>query len=244
MLEFRGVTKKYGCITALSNISFNVYPGEIVGLIGANGAGKTTAMRLISRFISPDEGDIFISGINTNSISAEQYAVSYIPDEPVYYEFMTVSEHFHFIQTLYSHNEYNADELIMRFSLADQMKKTPNMLSKGNKQKLMICTALLRKFDYLIADEPFTGLDPKQIMVFKKILEELREKEKAILLSTHLLNMVEQFCDRYIMIDKGMIVAYGSREEIAQTVGLDPKSNIEELYVYLTNHGYTEYHEE
>lgn len=236
MLEFRSVTKKYDYVTALMSVSFKAEPQEIVGLIGANGAGKTTSIQLISRYISPDEGEIYLNGESIQSIAEDRFNISYIPDEPIYYDFMTVAEHLEFITSMYPGGVYGILELIDRFSLSEHMKKTPHALSKGNKQKLMICCALLREFDYLIADEPFTGLDPRQINTLKQILIELKSRGKGILLSTHLLDVIELFCDRYIMLDRGSIIAEGTREELAQSSGLSADLSIEEMYISLTDY--------
>lgn len=228
MLKFINVTKKYNHLVALDDISFDVGFGEIIGLIGANGAGKTTAIEIVTGYIKPDYGEVCVD--NIESIK-QRSAIAYIPDEPVYYEFMTVAEHLEFISSMYSNGEYSVEEIIKRFSLEDQLDKMPHTLSKGNKQKLMIATALLREFKLLIADEPFTGLDPKQINVLKCTLSELKAKGKGVLISTHLLDVIELFCDRYIMIEKGRIIGQGSKIEIARHFGLDNKLSIEEMYI-------------
>lgn len=236
MIEFKNVTKKYNLVKALDSVSFQIMPGEIVGLVGANGAGKTTAIKLITKYITPEQGTIFID--NQDIVEEKQTCqnISYIPDEPVYYEFMTVAEHLQFIQAMYPNGEYSIEEIIDMLSLSRQLTKVPNALSKGNKQKLMLATAFLRSFDYLIADEPFTGLDPKQIKSLKHILMELRKRNKGILLSTHLLDVIELFCDRYIMIDDGHIIAIGTKEEILTKHNLCPKLSVEETYITLTDY--------
>ena len=234
MIEFRNVTKKYGRIIALNAVSFQIEPVEIVGLVGANGAGKTTAIKLLTQYIEPEHGEIFIDDASTKKRIGQ--SISYIPDEPVYYEFMTLYEHLQFIQAMYPYGEFNTEQIVAKLSLSDQLEKLPHTLSKGNKQKLMIATALLRNFNYLVADEPFTGLDPKQINVLKQILMELRQRNKGILLSTHLLDVIELFCDRYILIDNGSIVATGSKTEIAKCHGLSPQLTVEKIYISLTDH--------
>ena len=162
--------------------------------------------------------------------------MSYIPDEPVYYEFLTVEEHLQFIRDMYPTSVYRMEELIEQLNLTPHLKKMPSMLSKGNTQKLMIAMALLRNFDYLIADEPFTGLDPRQMKALKNCLMELRGQGKGVLLSTHLLDVIELFCDRYIMIDEGEVFTYGTKEWIAEAYGLNPDSSVEEIYIALTDY--------
>lgn len=234
MIEFRNVTKNYGAFTALDDVSFRIQPGEIVGLVGANGAGKTTTMKLLNRYLTPDAGTVFMDNVD---IFAEKNALpmAYIPDAPIYYEFLTVKEHFQFIRDMYPTGEYAVDELIKRFGLQQYLQKMPHALSKGNQQKLMIAMALLRNFSYLIADEPFNGLDPKHMHVLKAILMELRARNKGVLLSTHLLDVIEMFCDRYIMLDGGHVIAIGTKAEILRQHGFDASCTIEDCYIALTD---------
>jgi ABC-2 type transport system ATP-binding protein len=231
-LEFNEVTKSYdGQIMALDSVSFGIKAGEIVGLIGTNGAGKTTAIKICTRLLEQYEGAVRLDGIAINSIKIENYPISYIPDEPVFYEFMSLSEHLTFVESLYPGKaEFTKDALISRFDLEGHVDKMPNQLSKGTKQKLMIAMALLRNYSLLIADEPFTGLDPYQISVFKKTLIDLRDSGKAVLISTHLLEMVESFCDRYVLLHKGRVLAIGSRRELACLLDADKETTIEEIF--------------
>jgi ABC-2 type transport system ATP-binding protein len=234
MLELINISKSFDFVHALKDLTFSVNAGEIVGLVGSNGSGKTTALRLITKFLIPDIGNILINREDISNIPAEQFKISYIPDEPVYYEFMTFSEHLQFVQSMYPKGEYSIEKVIELFSLGDDIKKMPHVLSKGNKQKLMICMAIIRNYDYLIADEPFTGLDPRQLNILKQLFMELRARKKGVLISTHLLDVIELFCDRYIMIDGGAVIASGTKEEIAQFGGLECSRTIEQMYISLT----------
>ena len=231
MLKFIDITKKYGYITALDSVSFQVVAGEVVGLIGANGAGKTTAIRLATGYLFPDRGQAYLNDVSLFENPPQNIGIAYIPDEPVYYEFMTVSEHLEFISAMYPDGEYCIEDVITKFSLEGQLDKMPHTLSKGNKQKLMIATALLRKFDLLIADEPFNGLDPRQIYILKMTLSELRDRGKGVLISTHLLDVIELFCDRYVMIENGHVICQGSKTEIARQFKLNEALTIEEIYI-------------
>lgn len=234
MIEFIDVSKCYSSVKALENTSFIIPNGEIIGLVGANGAGKTTTIKLIMNQINPNKGRILMDGQEITKIRDYKKQIAYIPDEPVCYDFMTVEEHFKFIQSMYPSGQYNMDELVKRFDMEPHMQKLPLALSKGNKQKLMICNVLLRDFEYLIADEPFTGLDPKQIHTLKQIFMELRNAGKTVVLSTHLLDTIELFCDRYIMLEKGGIVAKGTKEEILNSFGFEDNMSIEEAYIKIT----------
>ena len=234
MIKFENVLKYYSSVKALDDISFIIPNGEIVGLVGANGAGKTTTIKLMMKHISSDAGRILVDGQDITKVRDYKRQIAYVPDEPVCYDFMSVEEHFKFIQSMYSNGQYSMDELIKRFDMEPHMQKLPLALSKGNKQKLMMCNVLLRDFDYLIADEPFTGLDPKQIHTLKQIFMELRNAGKTIVLSTHLLDTIELFCDRYIMLEKGKLIAYGTKKEIFDIFCYDANMSIEEAYIKIT----------
>lgn len=232
-LRFDKVSYSYPEVLALDGVSFEVARGEIVGLIGANGAGKTTAILHIVRFLQPQSGSIQINGTDIAKIRNEDFPVSYIPDTPVFYDELTLLEHLHFLKALYPDNKLSIDEVTHRLELHDHLHKVPSALSRGTKQKLMIALALLRDYELLIADEPFSGLDPKQISVFKHILAECKQERKAVLLSTHLLDMVDGICDRYIMLHKGKLVAYGTVRDIVKRHSLSPDSTLEQVYLAL-----------
>lgn len=232
-LEFDKISFSYPEVLALDCISFKVARGEIVGLIGANGAGKTTAILHIIRFLNPKSGKIRMDGVDISKIKNEDFPVSYIPDTPVFYEELTLLEHLHFLKALYPDNKLSIDEIIDKLEILDHLHKVPSALSKGTKQKLMIALALLRRYELLIADEPFSGLDPKQIGIFRQVLEECRQEQKAVLLSTHLLDMVDGTCDRYIMLHRGKLIAIGTKQDIIQRNALDPDSTLEQVYLTL-----------
>ncbi|MGI5877665.1 MAG: ABC transporter ATP-binding protein [Christensenellales bacterium] len=233
LLRFEKVSYSYPEVLALDGVSFKVARGEIVGLIGANGAGKTTALLHIVRFLKPQSGIIQIDGTDIFRIKNEDFPVSYIPDTPVFYEELTLLEHLHFVKALYPDKQLSANEVIDRLELHEHLHKVPSALSRGTRQKLMIALALLRDYELLIADEPFSGLDPKQISVFRHILTECRQEKKAVLLSTHLLNMVDGICDRYIMLHRGRLIACGTVQDIVQRHSLSPDSTLEQVYLAL-----------
>ena len=149
---------------------------------------------------------------------------------PIYYEELSVLEHLSFVGAMYD-IQSRKDSLIQRLELEDHLDKVPSMLSKGNKQKLSIACTALRNYEILLADEPFSGLDPKQIRVLKDIILENKENGKTVILSTHLLDMIESFCDEFIMIDRGKLLAQGNLEQI---ISNNPMcANLEELYLHL-----------
>lgn len=232
MLEVDQVFLNIGNTEILKNVSFKLEKKKIIGLVGSNGAGKSSTMKLITRFHVPDYGKISINGINISDIKREFYPVSYIPDEPIFYDFMTLEEHLAFVDSLYTgEGIYTISQLVEVLELETHLHKTPSMLSKGTKQKLMIAMSLLRNYKILIADEPFSGLDPEQIIAFKKILLKQKECEKTVLISTHLLNLVEDICDGYVMIDNGEIIATGTKEELMERYRLKRNMTLEECYL-------------
>ena len=193
-LEVDCVSYSYGDIAALNEISFRARRGEIVGLIGENGAGKSTLIRVLYRFLVPDCGTVSLDGRDIFSLKDEEYPVSYIPDSPVFYEELSLIEHLLFTKAVYPGCSVSVDELVEALGLGEHLRMIPSALSRGTRQKLMIAMALLREYELLIADEPFTGLDPGQIAVLKGLLAGQREKGKLVLLSSHLLDVAENIC--------------------------------------------------
>lgn len=232
-LELKNVRYAYDKQIVLNDINFSIEKGEITGLIGANGAGKTTTILNLTKKITPQSGEILVNGINLQNIKMSEIKTSYIPDAPVYYEELTLLEHLQFVKALYPKNTIDVDQIIDILELNEHLYKIPCMLSKGTLQKMMIALALIRDYDLLIADEPFNGLDPKQINVFKNILKENRFANKAVLISTHLLDMVEDLCDKFVMIHEGIIIAAGSKQDIIHQYNLDKDSSLEKVYLNL-----------
>ncbi|MGI6643575.1 MAG: ABC transporter ATP-binding protein [Bacillota bacterium] len=235
LLEFQRVSFSYSDphVLALDNVSFRLQRGEIVGLIGANGAGKSTAILNAIGYVRPQEGSIRVNGQDISRFKGEDFPVSYIPDEPIFYEELTLLEHLHFLKALYPNNKVSIEKIIDVLELHGHLHKVPAALSRGTKQKLMIALSLLREFELLIADEPFTGLDPKQISVFKQILRECRKSQMAVLLSTHLLDVVDGLCDRYVVLHQGRVMANGTKQEIIQSHSLSLDSTLEKVYLWL-----------
>lgn len=234
-LELKDVKFSYEEQNVLNGISFGIEKGEITGLIGENGAGKTTTIFNIVKKLTPSSGKIIVGNRTLREIPMDDLRVSYIPDEPIYYEELTLLEHLRFVQALYPNNKKDINDIINRLDLNEHLHKIPSMLSKGTVQKLMISLALIREYDLLIADEPFNGLDPKQISVFKEILRENRTDNKAILISTHLLDLIEDLCDKYVIIHKGKIIAQGTKKDIISKLDLDKNSSLEQVYLETIN---------
>ena len=231
--EVKQVFFSYGDVLALNGISFSANRGQIVGLVGENGAGKSTIIKNIYRYLTPDSGTITLDGKDIFAYPSGAYPVSYIPDVPVFYEELSLLEHLHFIKAIYPQGGVSIDEMIERLDMKEHQNKIPAALSKGTRQKLMIAMALMREFELLIADEPFSGLDPKQIATLKALLLEQKETGKIVLLSRHLLDVTENICDQYVVIKNGKRLLSGSKQELLSATQLPEDSTMEAVYLKL-----------
>lgn len=217
MIEVDGLEKLYGDLPAVQGLSFRVGPGEVVGLVGPNGAGKTTTLRSIAGIIIPTRGRIAIGGHDLASDPvAAKLATAFIPDEPHLFEYLTVEEHFRFVARLYRvHDvETRIGPLLDEFELADKRDALPDELSRGMKQKLAIACGLLHQPQALVLDEPLTGLDPVGIRRMKATIVRRAESGVAVILSSHLLHLVEEICTRVLVLQRGRAVAFGTVADI------------------------------
>jgi ABC-type multidrug transport system ATPase subunit len=214
MLQVNLVTKKYGKLIANDQISFNINSQEISILLGPNGAGKSTIIKCIAGLLK-FEGNILINGSENKSLQAKR-DLGYIPEIPALYDMLTVWEHMEFIARAYSLQNWKerADDLLTRFELDDKKKKLGNELSKGMQQKVSICCGLLPEPKVIMFDEPLVGLDPHAIKELKKLFTELRSQGASILISTHMLDSVEEFWDSTNIMINGKIAARRTRKEI------------------------------
>lgn len=214
MLSVRGVTKKYGKFTANENVSFEIKQGEISILLGPNGAGKSTIIKCIAGLLK-FSGAIFINGNENKSLPAKRN-LGYIPEIPALYDMLTVWEHIEFIARAYSLENWTAwaDSLLTRFELDDKKKKLGSELSKGMQQKVSICCGLLPMPKVILFDEPMVGLDPHAIKELKSLIVEKKNEGAAILISTHMLDSVQEFWDSTNIMMDGKIAARRIRSEI------------------------------
>lgn len=219
----------------LHDISFEVKKGELVGLIGLNGAGKSTTIKHILGLLSPRSGKIEIDGKTINS-SEKNYRkkVSYIPETPILYETLTLQEHIELMGKAY---DVNPDELAARTKrLAKEMRMEkqlawfPSVFSKGMRQKAMILCALVTKTPLLIVDEPFVGLDPLAIRQLLQLFDEYKQ-DCAILMSTHILETAERHCDRFVFLHQGVVIASGTAAELRDAYRLSPDATLDDIYV-------------
>jgi ABC-2 type transport system ATP-binding protein len=215
----KNVTKVYGLQKALDNVSFNIHKGQVAGFIGPNGAGKTTMMKIITGYIPPTSGEVFINDLNIdeNSINIRKIT-GYLPEHNPLYPEMYIIEYLKYVAGLYGIRK-NANRLIgeimLKTGIVDERRKKIGALSKGYRQRVGLAQALIHNPEILILDEPTSGLDPNQIIEIRNLISELG-KEKTVILSTHIMQEVEAICDRVIIIDKGRIVADEEQEKISR----------------------------
>lgn len=213
MLEVIGLTKKYGKTIAVNDASFNVEKGEIAVLAGPNGAGKSTMIKSIAGLLKYD-GSVKISGYNNKSVEGKRL-IGYIPEMPSLFPLLTISEHITFMAHAYGIKDYEnrKEELLKLFELWDKKDKYGSNLSKGMQQKVSICCALITDPKLLLVDEPMIGLDPKAIRNMKDVLKEIKEKGTSVVLSTHLLDSVQDLWDRIIIMKEGRFIYSKERDD-------------------------------
>jgi ABC-2 type transport system ATP-binding protein len=236
VIEVEGLTKLYGDRLAVRDLSFTVQPGEVLGLVGPNGAGKTTTLRSVAGIIRPSAGQIRVAG---HDLQAEPIAaksrLAFIPDEPHLFDYLTVGEHLDFVARLY--NVVDAGQrryaLLSELELLDRVDSFPPELSRGLKQKLAIACGLLHGPSALMFDEPLTGLDPIGIRRMKATIRRRAEEGAAVILSSHLLHLVEELCTRVLVLRRGERVATGALGDIiAERPELAGRS-LEEVFLAL-----------
>lgn len=237
MVEVISLVKEYGTFRATDGVSFLVSPGEIVGLLGPNGAGKTTVLRCIAGILRPTSGSVRINGYDILLHQAEAKArMAYVPEVPALYELLTVREHLRFVAMCYDRLdlfERSANELLVKYNLVEKQDAFVATLSKGMKQKLAIACAFIHDANVLLLDEPLVGIDPRGAHEFKQELVKARDSGCAILISTHLLDTAERFCDRVIILARGKNVAEGTVQSLRQQANLEGAS-LEDVFLRLT----------
>ncbi|KAF1299082.1 multidrug ABC transporter ATP-binding protein [Enterococcus sp. JM4C] len=237
-LKIEQVTGGYGHIPVLKDISFDVNNGEMVGLIGLNGAGKSTTIKNVIGLLTPQKGKITIDDLTIKS-QPEDYRkkIGYIPETPSLYEELTLKEHIEVTAMAYDIPQEEAfkraDKLLKTFRLENKLEWFPANFSKGMKQKVMVLCAFLIEPSLYIIDEPFLGLDPLAIHALLELMDEMRRDGAAILMSTHILATAEKYCDRFVVLHNGEVRAQGTMAELRQEFQL-PDSSLDEIYVALT----------
>jgi len=238
MIVTRGLTKKFGDLTAVDHLDLEVKHGEIYGFLGPNGAGKTTTIKMIVGMLQPTEGEIRIGDIDAVADpTAAKSLLGYIPDRPYLYEKLTAKEFMRFVGGLYSIPIEQIDgfgaELLEMFELTEWADELVENFSHGMKQRLIMSSALLHRPRALVVDEPMVGLDPKGARLVKQILRRLVENGSTIFMSTHTLEVAEQVCDRIAIINHGKIIAQGTMAEL-RSLHDQPDSGLESIFLEVT----------
>jgi ABC-2 type transport system ATP-binding protein len=240
VIHVEGLQKLYGDFPAVQGLSFEVGPGEVLGLVGPNGAGKTTTIRSIAGIIIPTAGTIRIAGhdLTTDPVRAKS-ALAFIPDEPHLFEYLTVEEHLRFVGRLYGIADVGSriPGLLQELDLADKRTALPGELSRGMKQKLAIACGLLHEPTAVLLDEPLTGLDPVGIRRMKATIMQRAEAGSAVILSSHLLHLIEEICTRVLVMQRGRTVAFGTMDEIVAGRPELQSQSLEAIFLALIGHG-------
>jgi ABC-2 type transport system ATP-binding protein len=238
VIDVSHLTKKYGDFTAVNDFSFRVQPGEIVGLIGPNGAGKTSTLRCLVGIQRPSGGTVTIGGhdIVTDPVEAKR-RLAFMADEPHLFEYLTVAEHLRLTARIYSVRDYEsrAPALLEELELTAKANALPGELSRGMKQKVAIACGLLHDPAVLLFDEPLTGLDPLGIRRMRETIVARGRSGGAVIVSSHMLHLVQEICTRVIIIDRGVKVADGTLAELSSQARMaGAGSSLEQIFLTVT----------
>ena len=238
MLEIKELTGGYVNIPVLKDVSFEVGNGQLVGLIGLNGAGKSTTINEIIGLLTPYKGQIQIDGLELRTNPSDyRKKIGFIPETPSLYEELTLREHIETVAMAYDIEQETAfkrvDKLLEMFRLKEKLDWFPVHFSKGMKQKVMIICAFVVDPSLFIVDEPFLGLDPVAIADLIQLLDEEKKKGKSILMSTHVLDSAEKMCDSFVILHKGQVRAKGSLTELRAQFQM-PDVSLNDIYLALT----------
>lgn len=239
-ITVNNISKHFGSQKALNKVNFEITKGEIVGFLGPNGAGKSTLMKILTGYLTPDEGNAVIDGLELKDNTAEiQKRIGYLPEHNPLYTEMFVREYLRFNASIYKIDKTRVEEVIKLTGLSPEANKKIDQLSKGYRQRVGLAAALLHDPEVLILDEPTTGLDPNQLVEIRSLIKNIGKKAseensgKTVFLSTHIMQEVEAICDRVIIINKGKIVADKKlkdlRDEKEQIIAVEFDYRIEEV---------------
>ena len=236
LLQIKGLWKSYGETLAVADLSLSIKAGKIHGLLGPNGAGKTTVVKCIVGLLKPDKGEILVNGIEVTSSESYKSLIGYLPEDPALPEYLTVEEFLGYLARLRSVKPQEAKlrvgELMEIFNLTRFKHEFIGSLSKGLRQRVAVASAFIHKPKILILDEPFLGLDPEGQLKVKSMVKEVVKRGGAALISTHMLDTAERFCDTVTIIYMGREIISGDIESIKQAVDAN---SLEEAFIKLIN---------
>lgn len=237
MIQVAEFTKIYDAYVAVSALSFDVQPGQILGLLGPNGAGKTTTMKALCGVIPPTQGYLAVGGFDVRQYPVEaKRLLAYVPDDPHLFEALTVMEHLEFTASAYGVADWKprAEELLVRLELSEKKDNLSGELSRGMRQKVAIACAYLHSPKALLLDEPLTGLDPRGIRNMKTTLKEHAAGGAAVVVSSHLLALVEDLCTHLLILHKGKKLFAGHVEEARAAFSQGADASLEEVFFKAT----------
>jgi ABC-2 type transport system ATP-binding protein len=240
MIRVERLSKLFDSHAAVRDLSFSVNGGEILGLLGPNGAGKTTTLRCISGILRPSSGAVAVAGYDMMSDPvAAKRQLAFVPDEPHFFPYLTVEEHLRFTARLYQVGDAAEREksLLEELELVGKRASLPGELSRGMKQKLALACGLIHSPRAIILDEPLTGLDPAAIRRTKRMIVAQAEAGAAIILSSHLLSLVEELCTHLLVVHQGQRVAFGTSQEIVSERPQLAGRGLEDVFLALTGQG-------
>ena len=242
MLEVRGLSKRYNRIPAVDNVNFRIEAHRILGYLGPNGSGKSTTVKMITGLLEPSAGQILLDGVNIqDDLVAYKRRIGYVPEEPHLYPHLSGKEYLQLVGRLRGMRAKILDEKIdvflTLFGLYEDRYVSLQSYSKGMRQKILLCAALLHNPDVLIFDEPFSGLDVTAALVFRNLLKALAKEGKIILYSSHVLEVVEKVCDEVLILRKGTVVAHDSVERLRDLLS---SPSLEDIFAQLTQQTDTE----
>jgi ABC-2 type transport system ATP-binding protein len=225
VLEVKGLTKCYASLPAVSDVSFSIRPGEILGYLGPNGSGKSTTVKMITGLLEPTRGEVLFAGANIKSdLPAYKERLGYVPEEAMLYPFLSGWEYLDFVGTLRGMERkrlrIRAEGLLELFSLYPHRHAPIASYSKGMRQRVLLIAALMHDPQILVFDEPLSGLDVTSALVFRKLVKSLGEQGKIIFYCSHVLEVVEKLCSHLLILRQGRLVAYGSMDEVREMTGL------------------------
>ncbi len=245
MIYVEDYHKTYGETVAVRGLSFEVTPGTVLGLVGPNGAGKTTTLRAIAGIIAPTLGRLLVAGhdVAIDPVAAKS-ALAYVPDDPKLFDALTVWEHLEFVAASYRITpwEEDATRLLEQFELTEKRDALAQELSRGMRQKVAICCGYLHRPSAILLDEPLTGLDPKAIRQMNDSVRQRAADGACIIISSHLLALIEDLCTHLLIVRRGESVFYGSLAEARSRYadlkedGSDEETSIEEVFFRATEH--------
>ncbi|MCS7471022.1 ABC transporter ATP-binding protein [Stieleria sp. ICT_E10.1] len=236
MIEVEAFVKRYGDFVAVAGASFAIPAGSVAALVGPNGAGKTTTIRTLCGILRPTAGRMRVAGADLadDPILVKQ-RTAYVPDDPPLFDTLTVQEHLQFIASAYRLNDWqdDAEDWLSRLTLSDKKNTLASELSRGMRQKVAIACAYLRRPDVLLLDEPMTGLDPPSIRTLKQTIREQSQRGATVLVSSHLLSLVDDLCDFLVLIRQGKVLFSGPLDEARERFG-GASGSLEEVFFRLT----------